>query len=90
MHGIDELLGEERFDAEVYAQSGVLVFGFGQAADDEDGDLGVELAEAGDELGAVHVGHDVVGDDEVDGGGEVIVAELLEGALGVEARLRMV
>ncbi len=65
-------------------QGGVLVLGFGEAADDEHGNLGGEFAEAGHELGAIHAGHDVVGDDEVDGVGIVVVAELLEGALRAE------
>ena len=84
LHGGDEVLGQQGLQAEVDAQGSVLVFGFGQAADDEHRDVGGELAQAGDELGAVHAGHDVVGDDEVDGVREIVVAELLEGALGAE------
>ncbi len=80
----EEIVGEQGFEAEVDVEAGVFVFGFGKAADDEYGNCWLELADFADELGAVHAGHDVVGDDEVDGGGVVVVAELLEGAFGVE------
>jgi len=79
-----EVVGEEGFEAEVDVEAGVGIFGFFEAADDEDGEVGLELAELGDELGTVHAGHDVVGEDEVDGCGEFVVAELFEGALGAE------
>ncbi len=48
------------------------------------GRSGANCAEAGDKLRAVHAGHDVVGDDEVDGVGIIVVAKLFEGALGAE------
>jgi len=80
LHGGNEVLGKEGLHAEVDTQGGVLVLCFGEAADDEHRNFGGELAEAGNELGAVHAGHDVVGDDELDGFGVVVIAELLEGA----------
>jgi len=80
----EEVIGEQGLESEVNIEAGVLIFGFGEAADDEDGDGRGELAYFADELGAVHAGHDVVGEDEVDGCGELVAAELLEGAFGVQ------
>jgi len=65
-------------------EADVLVFGIGEAADDEYRNRRFELANLADELGSVHAGHDVVGDDEVDGSGELVVAELLKSPFGVE------
>jgi hypothetical protein len=80
----EEDVWEQWFEAEVDVEVFVLFFGFGHAADDEDGDVGGEGAEVGDELGATHAGHEVVGHDEIDGGGVIVAAKLLEGALGAE------
>ncbi len=73
----EEVVGQEGFKAEVYVQTCVLVLGFGKAADDEHGEVGREGAELSDELGAGHAGHQVVGEDEVDGGVVLVVAELV-------------
>jgi hypothetical protein len=80
----EEVVGKEGFEAEVGVEAGILVFGFGEAGDDEDGHVWGELADAGDELGAVHAGHDVVCEDEINGGGKLAIAELFEGALGAK------
>lgn len=80
----EEDVGEQGFEAEVDVQADVFVFGLGQAADDEDGEIGGEFAETGDELVAIHSGHEVVGEDEVDGGGVFAVAKLFESSLGTE------
>lgn len=80
----EEEIGEEGFEAEVDVEAVVFVFGFGHAADDEDGEVGGEGAESPDEVGATHAGHEVVGEDEADGSGELVVAKLLEGSLGAE------
>jgi len=84
LHCGDKVLRHEGFHAEVNAQGGVLVFCFGEATDDEHGNFGGELAQASDELGAVHARHDVVGDDELDGVGVIVIAKLLEGTLRAE------
>ena len=80
----EEVVGQEGLEAEVGVEAGVFGFGFFETADDKNGDGGSEVAHVADEFGAVHAGHDVVGDDEVDGSGELVVAELLERALGGE------
>ena len=80
----EEVVGEEGFEAEVGVEVAVLIFGFEEPADDKDGDVGVEAADFADEFSAGHAGHDVVGDDEVDGRGVFVVAILLEGSLRAE------
>ena len=50
------------------------------------GTLGWNSRRLRDELRAGHAGHDVVGDDEIDGFGEFVIAELLQCALGAEDR----
>lgn len=82
-----EGFGKEGFGTKEDVQAGVLVFGFFEAADDEDGDVGVQGAEAGDELGAVHAGHEVVGEDEADLDGELRGGELLESTGGTEGHV---
>ena len=84
MHAGEENVGKERFEAEVNVEVGVFVLRLLHAADDEDGNGGVEIAQTFDELGAVHAGHDVIGDDEVDGGGVFVAAKLFESALGTQ------
>ena len=74
----EEDLGEEGFGAEDDVKAGIFLFGFFEAADDEDGEVRVEGAEASDELSAVHAGHEVVGEDETDFGGEICGGKLLE------------
>lgn len=80
----EEIVREERLQPEMNAKVLVFVFGFGHAADDEHGDVGCKVAQLGDELRAVHARHDVVGNDEVDGGGIFVIAELIECAFGTE------
>lgn len=80
----EEIIGKKRLEAELDVEVLVLLFGFNHAADDEDGDAGLELAEVPDELRAGHAGHDVVGNDEIDGGGILVLAELLKSALRTE------
>jgi hypothetical protein len=97
MHAGEEVVREERLQSELDAKALVLVFGLGHAADDENGKIRLEFAKAGDELGAGHAGHDVVGEDEIDGLGKIVISQLLKCTLGAEdgddevaARLRMV
>jgi hypothetical protein len=80
----EEVVGQKGFEAEVDGEVFVLLFGLGHAADDQHGHRGREGAQARNELGAVHAGHDVVGDDEVDGSGELFCLEGLERAFRVE------
>ena len=80
----EEVVGEQGLEAEVDVETGIFVFGFSETADDEDGYGWGKLAYFADELGAVHAGHDVVGEDEVDGCGELVAAELLKSAFGVQ------
>ena len=80
----EEEIREQGFETELDHEGLVLVFCLGHAADDEDGNVGQEGAQAGDELGANHAGHEVVGDDEIDAGGIFVVAKLLESAPGIK------
>ena len=66
------------------AELGVLLLGLGHAADDEHGHIGIKIADGTNEVGAVHAGHDVVCDDEVNGRGKLVVAELFQRALGIQ------
>jgi len=84
VHTGKQIIGKQGFEPEVGVEARVFVFRFGQPADDQHGNRRRELANFADELGAVHPGHDVIGDDEIDGSRELIVAELLESALRVE------
>ena len=86
VHAGEQIVRKQRLEAEHDAKAFVLVFSFGHAADDENGDVWLEFAQTRDELRAGHAGHDVVGEDEIDGFGEVVVSELLECALGAEDR----
>jgi hypothetical protein len=80
----EQVFREQGLQSEVDTETLILILGFGEAADDEHGEIGGELAEAHDELRTVHAGHEVVGDDEVDGVGIVVVAKLFESTLGAE------
>jgi hypothetical protein len=84
LDAIEEEIGEEWFEAEFDAESLILVFCLGQAADDEHGNGRREGAQAGYEFRASHAGHEVVGDDEIDVGGVFVVAKLVESAFGIE------
>lgn len=81
---VQQEIGEEGFETELNAEGAILVFCLGQSADDEHGNIGGKGAKAGNELGAGHTGHEVVGNDEVNVGGEFVVAKLLECARGIE------
>lgn len=84
VHAGEKVFRKQRLETEDNVQAFVLIFGLGHSADDEDGQVGLEFAEAGDELRAGHAGHEVVGEDEIDGLGEVVVAKLLECAFRAE------
>lgn len=73
----EKIVGRARLEVEFHAQVAVLILGFCQTADYQDGYFGSEAAEMRDKLSAVHSGHHVVCDDEVDGSGELVVAKLL-------------
>jgi len=83
---LKEEIGEQRLEFEDDVEAGVLGFCLFEAADNEDGQLGADLAELMDELGSTHAGHDVIGDDEADLFGEFALLKLFEGADGVEGR----
>ena len=84
MNAGQQVVRQERFQTEIHVQILVLIFGFEQAADDENRDVGVETADRPNELGAGHAGHDVIGDDQIDGGRVLLVAKLLQSALRAE------
>src|SRR5580658_730323 len=86
VHAGEKVFGEQRLEAKLDAKAFILLFGFGHAADDEDGEVRLEFAETGDELRTAHAGHDVVGEDEIDGFREVVVSQLVEGTLRAEDR----
>lgn len=86
MNAGEEVVGKQGLEAELDAEVLVFFFGIGHAADDEHGEAGLELAEAGDELRAGHPGHDVVCKDEINGLREVVAAELLKCALRAQDR----
>ena len=84
MHGGEQVIGEQRLEAEGDVETVVFLFCLVEAADDEYGKHGVGGAEGPDEFDTMHGGHEVIGDDEIDGGGKFVVLNLFEGADGVE------
>ena len=84
VHAGEQIVREERLKAELDPKAFILIFSLSHPADDKDGEVRLEFAETRDELGASHAGHEVVGEDEIDGFGEVVVAKLLECAFGAE------
>ena len=79
-----QVLWQQGLEPKVYAEFLVLFLGLGKSTDHKDGDVRVEAADSADEIGTVHAGHDVIGDGEIDGGGERSVAVLLQSALGAK------
>lgn len=73
-HGMNtgqEIIGRERLLAKDDIQAGVFRFRFHQTADYQNRQVRMRLTQRGDEGRAVHPGHDVIGDDELDLFGEL-------------------
>jgi len=80
----EEIVRQQRLHAKDDVHAGILLFCFFKSADDEYRKLRVQLAELTDKLRAGHAGHEVVCDDELDGGGKVVCDELFERTNRVE------
>ena len=85
--GVDagqEVVRKQGFEPEGDVEIGVLGLGLFETADDQDREIGVALAQLRDEGGAIHAGHQVVGDDQADVFGDLPGVELLKGELGAQ------
>ncbi len=84
MNQCQKTFWEEWFGTEDDVQPLVLRLGFFESADDKDRHIRVCLAKVSDELGPVHSGHDVIGDDQTDFGWELGRGNLLKRPGGTE------
>jgi len=86
MHARQQIIRQQRLQPEVDIQPHILILGLSHPADHQHRHLGRKRSHLTDKLAPIHPRHNMVGNNQVNRGRELIAAKLLQRSLWIERR----